>query len=833
MIPLEPGRTLSHYRIVGQLGQGGQATAYKADDLRLNRQVVVKALRPELAENEPARRRFEREACLCSALEHPNICAIYDMGEEDGLAYIVMQLIEGRTIKELTGGRPLATAAALSIAVQVADALAVAHSHGIVHRDIKPSNVMVTANGQAKVVDFGLAKMLAADAEPRADEAGGEPMTEIGVPLGSIGYGSPEQAAGEAADHRSDVFSLGVLLYEMFTGQPPFRGKTRLEILRAVINETPRPIREINPKAPVAIEAIVRRALAKDPAERFQTMAALRDELKALVRRLSREGDPAAMDASPSSVAPQRHRGGWILGGTLVRVLGRWKGTPGRQGAMPVAPAASIVRPPSWGSEDRPTIAVLPLRNLSGDPAASFYEFSLADGIITELAQLRSLVVRPSSYVAAYAGRNVDPRRAGEELAATLVLTGSFARAEGRFRVNAQLLEAATGEIQWSDKIDIADSDLITIQDTIAARVIAGLRLKLTVEERQLIEQPPTRSSEAYEFYLRGRDRLFRYISSTFDDADLEAAIQMFNEAVGLDPSFAAAHAALGRCYVHHAQGYGGPEYYTLAERSLRQALELEPGNAEARLQMVYVDLQHGDKNRAEATMEALRRESPDDPAVLFVSAMLYRIDGLYDKALAEYDRLLSVNPQARVVVSYNRARVHTHLHQYDRAVAELEQARALEPDHPLVKTFLAIAYFNQGRVDDAQTLVEDVLRQNTHFDGLQPILGWCLSARGDHERARALVTDRVKEVAAADHDIALWLASLYAMEAMADEAMEWLRRAVVLGNENYPLFATIQKLESLRRDPRFAELLRELRITWESRRAGSIGSATGATGIH
>ena len=838
MIPLEPGRTLSHYRIVGQVGQGGQATAFKADDLRLNRPVVIKALRPELAESEPARRRFEREACLCSALEHPNICAIYDMGEEDGLAYIVMQLVDGLTIKELTGGRPLETMSALSIGVQVADALAVAHSQGIVHRDIKPSNVMVTASGQAKVLDFGLAKMLAAHAQPRPDDPGGEPMTEIGVPYGSIGYGSPEQAAGEAADHRSDVFSLGVLLYEMFTGQPPFRGKNRLEILRAVVNETPRAIRELNPKAPPGIEAIVGRTLAKDPDDRFQTMAALRDELKALVRRLSRAGGPVPAEASATPAAPPRQRGSGILGGTLVRVLGRWKGTPGRAGATPVSRAGPAerggvpARPSSWGSETRPTVAVLPFRNLSGDPAASFFEFALADGIITELAQLRSLVVRPSAYVAPYAGQNADPCRVGEELAASLVLTGSFARGEGRFRVNVQLLETATGEVEWSEKIDIANADLITVQDTIAERVIAGLKLRLTTEEQLRIERSPTQSSEAYEFYLRGRDRLFRYISSTFDDADLEAAIQMFNEAVGLDPSFAAGHAALGRCYVHHAQGYGGPEYYTLAERSLHQALALEPGNAEARLQMVYVDLHHGDKDRAETAIEALRREIPDDPTVLFVGAMLYRIDGLYDRALAEYDRLLAVNPQARVVVSYNRARVYTYLRQYDRAVAELEQARALEPDHPLVKTFLAIAYFNQGRVDEAQALVEDVLRQNPHFEGLQPVLGWCLSARGEHERSRALITDRVKETAAADHDIALWLASLYAMEGMVEEGIEWFRRAVTLGNQNYPLFATSQKLDGLRQDPRFADLLRDLRGLWESRRTGAAATGNaGATG--
>jgi serine/threonine-protein kinase len=200
MVPLEPGRTLSHYRIVGTLGQGGQATAFRAEDLKLNRPVVVKALRPELAESEPARRRFEREACLCSALEHPNICAIYDMGEEDGLAYIVMQLVDGQTVKELAGGRPLEPAAALSIAAQIADALAVAHASGIIHRDIKPSNIMVTPAGVAKVLDFGLAKMLASDHETPAP--GSDPMTEVGVPYGSIGYGSPEQAAGQAADHR-------------------------------------------------------------------------------------------------------------------------------------------------------------------------------------------------------------------------------------------------------------------------------------------------------------------------------------------------------------------------------------------------------------------------------------------------------------------------------------------------------------------------------------------------------------------------------------------------------------------------------------------------------
>jgi serine/threonine-protein kinase len=832
MVPLEPGRTLSHYRIVGKLGQGGQAAAYRADDLRLNRPVVIKALRPELAESEPARRRFEREACLCSVLEHPNICAIFDMGEEEGLAYIVMQLVEGRTLKELLNGRPLATLSALSIAIQIADALAVAHANGIVHRDIKPTNVMVTPSGQAKVLDFGLAKMLASDAasETKAVSAeGGDPMTEVGVPYGSIGYGSPEQAAGENVDHRSDIFSLGVVLYEMFTGQPAFRGKNRLELLRGVINETPRPIALLNPDAPPQVQAIVERALAKDPAERFQTMAALRDDLKALLRRLSRPAGALPSEPAAPLLAPQRAKSSWILGGSLVRALGRWRGTPGAQRAVPEPGQNVVIRPASWGSETKTTLAVLPFRNLSSDASLAFYEFSLADGIITELGQLRSLVVRPSSYIAQYAGRDPDPRQAGEELAASLVLTGSFAKAGDRFRVNAQLLTAASCEILWSERIDVAASDLLAIQDTISERVIAGLKLTLSAEEQERLERLPTKSGEAWEFYLRGRDALFRYITKSFDDADLEGAIQMFNEAIGKDAAFAAAHAALGRAYVHHAQGYGGPEYYTLAERALRRALALDERLAEARLQLVYVDLNHGDKPRARATISALRRETPDEPAVLFVSAMLHRIDGLYEQALEEYGRLLGLSRQDEVPVRYNRARIFTYLRQYDRAAEELERARALEPEHPLVKTFLAIVYFNQGRIDEAQSLVEDVLRQSPHFDGLQPVLGWCLSAKGEHERARALISERVKETAGADHDIALWLASLYAMEGMLDEGVLWARRAVALGNENYPLFAGSHKLDSLRGDPRFTALLDELKASWEARRREGMTEDAGA----
>lgn len=819
MAQLEPGGVFAHYRIVERLGQGGQADAYKAEDLRLHRPVVIKMLRADL-DTGAARRRFDREARLCSALDHPNIAAVHDVGEVDGVPYIVMQYVEGQTLKQLVAGRPLDALSTLSIAIQIADALAAAHARGIVHRDVKPSNVVVTPSGQVKVLDFGLAKMLADDVERSRDAD--EPVTEIGVPYGSLGYGSPEQASGDPVDHRSDVFSLGVLVYEMATGQRPFAGRNRMEVLHAVMSQAPRPLAQVNPAVPPGLQAILDRGLAKNPRER-PPMAALREELKVLMRQISQETGRVPTEASATLVAPQHARSSWLLGSALGRVFARRRaGAVAEPHSDPLTPAHTPMpgmRPARWGGEGKPAVAVLPFKNLSGDPAADFYEISLADGVINELAHLRSLVVRPLSYVVSYAGQIVDPVQVGEELAASAVLVGSFIKAPDRFRVTAQLVATKSGEILWSDKIDIPAADLITVQDTIAERVIAGLQLKLTPEEQRQLDKPVTGSPEAYEFYLRGRNLLLQYLLRTFDDSDLDMAIRMFREAVRLDPSFALAWAALGRCYVHHAQGYGGPEYYQQAEEALQKGLALDPARMEARLQMVFVHLHHGDKERAHREIAVLRQEAPNQPSVVFAAANLYRLDGLYEKALAEYDHLLEINPRDVVLVSYSRGRVYTHQRLYDRAIVELERARGLEPDHPLVKTFLAVCYFNQGRVDEAQPLVEEVLHQHHHLEGVLPVLAWCLSARGEHDKARALITERVKEIARADHDIAFWLASFYSMEGLVDDAVEWAQTAVRLGNENYPLFAESRKLENLRRDPRGQALLEELKQRWESRR--------------
>ena len=834
MTPLKPGATLSHYRILEQLGQGGQATAYKAEDTRLNRTVVIKTLLPDLAASQNARRRFEREARLASALDHPNICAIYDIGENEGLCYIVMPFIPGQTLKEVVAGQPLEPLSALSIAIQIADAIAAAHARGIVHRDIKPTNVIVNEQGQVKVLDFGLAKMLAGEESELPGADLDQSMTEIGVPYGTLGYGSPEQATGERVDHRTDVFSLGVVLYEMITGRQPFKGNNRIEVLHAVTSGEPDPIIEFNPKAPGELQAILDRAMAKKPRNRFDSMAEFRDALKNLMRAISSETGIVPTELSATLIPPQRSRNSWRLTGALGRVFGKIRGSaPAPTRSQPSDPLASqppaerssagsslsTSRPPTWGSETKQTIAVLPFKNLSGNAEDNFYEFSLADGIITELAPLRQLVVRPSQYIAQFTGQSVDPRQVGEALAVNHVLTGNFIKTPDRFRVTTQLVSTDTGAILWSEKIDIHARDLITIQDTIVERVIAGLRLKLTQEEQEKIEKPLTTNPEAYEFYLRGRDVLFQYISHSFDDRDLGTAVKMFQEAIRLDPLFARAHYGLGRCYVHYGQGYGGQHYFHLAEEALQRALELDPDIPGAHLQMVYVYLYRGEKNKALATLADARREAPSDPTVFIIAGMLYRLNGLYDKALKQYDRLLELNPRDVVIASYNRGRLYTYRHEYEKAIAEFEKARAVEPEHPLVKAFLAMTYFNQDRIEECQTLLEEVLRDHPHFDAVQVPLAWCYSRRGWHDEARALITDRVKEVAAADHDVAVWLASLYAMENMRDEAIDWIRQAIKLGNENYPLYADNSRLDNLRCDLRFVDLMNELKQHWEERR--------------
>jgi eukaryotic-like serine/threonine-protein kinase len=814
------GATLHNYRILEKLGAGGQGTVYKALDTKLGRTVVIKVLPPELTVREANLKRFEREARLASALDHPNICTIFDLNELGGVHFIAMQYIEGRNVRQLVAGRPLELRDALKIAIQVTDALTSAHARGIIHRDIKAGNVMVTDTGQVKVLDFGLAKLLDEDAA-RTSGIHHTELTEIGVPYGTATYAAPEQARGDRVDARADIFSTGVLLYEMLTGTWPFQGKTSVDVRHAVLHNTPRPVAEVRPDMPPRLQQILDRAMAKEPRDRYQKIKEMGEDMREVLREVSagvREDEHLL--ESPSTGGP-RHLANPGAVARAMRWLRSITGTtepPTSATHAPSAPSGSTSRDvhetplTSMGDTERKSVAILPFKNLSSDAASSFYEFSLADAVITELARVRSLVVRPSSAIVKYQGQAVDPRDAGRELSVNAVLAAGFLRGGERIRVTAQLLDVSTGDILWSDRIDSDAQDIITVQDTIAQRIVDGLRLELGTEEKAELAAHATTNAQAYEEYLRGRDLMGRYIYHTLANEDVEAAIAHFERAIALDPKFALAHCALGGCYANRViKGMGDANDYVHAQEAFDDGLALDPKNLEARMHMVFLHLSRGEKREARKLVAQLRRDAPNDVGVHFAGAYLYRLDGEYDRALRSFNRMLRLNPAERIVVSYNRARIFMYQGRYSDAMLELDQGEAVEPDHPLLKTFRATTLFRSGNPEAAAELLQQVLESHPEMDGIRPHLAMALSALGRHTEARAQLTERVKEIAEADHDVPYWLASAYAMEGMREEAFEWLERAISRGNENKPWFETNPIWEPLRSDPRFRELMNRI----------------------
>jgi len=801
------GAKLGNYRILEKIGAGGQGTVYKATDTKLGRAVVIKVLPPELTVKEANLKRFEREARLASALDHPNICTIFDLNDIEGVHFIAMQYVEGKNVRELVNGRPLDLRSALSITIQVADALSAAHERGIIHRDIKAGNVMVNPVGQVKILDFGLAKLVDDSVSPGGIHH--TDLTEVGIPYGTATDAAPKQARGERVDARADIFSTGVLLYEMLTGTWPFQGKTSVDVRHAVLHEDPQPLSEARPGgAPRQLQAILDRAMAKEPKQRYQKVGEMRDDLRAVLREVEAGGAQTFEAITP--VAP-KHMPGTGRMGRAMRWLRGVTGERSSQQRFSTSEQSSAHETPvtSVGDHERKSIAILPFKNVSNDPESGFYEFSLADAVITELARVRSLIMRPSSEIAKYQGVQVDPRQAGRDMSVSAVLSAGFLRGGNRIRVTAQLVDVASGDLLWSDRIDADATDIISVQDTITQEICEGLRLELSPDEKDRLVQQATDNAEAYEEYLRGRDALGRYVYHTVARVDIDQAIEHFERAAYLDPSFALAHSALGAAYASRVmKGFGEPEDHTLAREAFDKALTLDPHLIEPRMNMIFIYLSSGEKAKARAAADELKREAPNDASIHFIRGIVARLDGDYAKAMRSLDRMLRLNPAERVVVAYNRARLLTYQGRYDEALAELDQGAAAEPDHPLIKTFRARALYYRGDVVKAAEILEQVLEQQPQLDGIRPIYATFLSALGFNEEARAQITDEVRKTADTDHDVAYWLASAYAMEGERDEALKWLRRAIELGNENRPWFETDKNWDSLRDDPEYQRII-------------------------
>jgi serine/threonine-protein kinase len=807
------GSTLGNYKILEKLGEGGQGTVYRAIDSKLGRTVVIKVLPAELTAKEANLKRFEREARLASALDHPNICTIFDLNEIHGIHFIAMQYIEGRNVRQLVNGRPLSLESALSIALQTSDALAAAHARGIIHRDIKAGNVMVTPTGQVKVLDFGLAKLLDEEAA-RTSGIHHTELTEVGIPYGTATYAAPEQARGDRVDARADIFSTGVLLYEMLTGSWPFKGKTAVDVRHAVLHEEPVPLAQVRPgRIPARLQPILDRALAKEPRNRYQKISQLADELRSVIRELGKDSIPG-IDDSLTPVAPKH----MTSANPVTRAL-RWltgkqssetaSGGSGRR--ITAEPDDSPVT--SLAEGERKSVAILPFKNVGNDKETDFYQFSLADAVITELARLRSLVVRPSSVIVKYQNREVDPAEAGQELSVDAILTATFLRAGERLRVTAQLLDVRTSQILWSERIDADASDIINVQDTIVKRIVEGLRLELSPDEQSELAKGATTDAAASEEYLRGRDCLANFIYHTLEREQLDTAIEHFRRAIEIDPKFALAYSALGSCYVNRVlKGLGQAGDHEKAKIAFKKALSLDQRLLEARMQMVIIYLTGGQKQKARAEVEMLREEYPNDPGVQFVRGIVARLDGDYERALRSFDRMARLNPSDRVLASYNRGRIFMYLAQYETALKELDQGAELEPDHPMIKIFRARVLYYRSEIDAAMQILQQVLQRHPQMDGMRPILAICLSAQGQHTRANEQLTHKVRLVAESDYDISYWLASAYLLQGRQVEALRWLETAIGLGNENYPWFEADPNWADMHQDPRFIALMTKIK---------------------
>ncbi|MEO6333884.1 MAG: tetratricopeptide repeat protein, partial [Pyrinomonadaceae bacterium] len=710
-------------------------------------------------------------------------------------------------VRQLVSGRALELRSALSIGIQVTDALAYAHSKNIIHRDVKAGNIMVTPGGQAKVLDFGLAKLLEDD---KADEHRGldrTEITELGIPYGTATYAAPEQAKGERADERSDIFSTGVLLYEMLAGIWAFQGKTVIDVRHQVLYGTPKPLAEQRgDPLPLGLQPIVDKALQKEPKNRYQKISHMRDDLRAILQEVA-----GAQLMSGDTYTPNH-----LDGGVLQRAL-NWftgKSTPEVTSA---ALTPSISNPPSTAPDlsitatgiEKKSVAILPFTNLSGEPGSNFYEFALADAVITELAQLRSLIVRPSSVIAKYQGKEVDPREAGRELRVHAVLSAGFLRSGDKLRVTAQLLDVLNGEIIWSDRIDAEGSDILTLQDGIAQRILEGLRLELSDNEQEKLGRRMTDNAEAWEEYLRGRDNFGRFIFRTLSSEDVNAAVHNFKNAIELDPHFALAYSGLGACYANRFfKGLGEPDDYTLAETAFSKAFFYDPNVVEARVLMTMIYMARGEKKKARAEIELLRKQFPNEAPLYFMKGVITRLDGDYDESLKAFEKLSRLDPAARAVCAYNRARIFIYKQEYDQAIKEIERGEKSEPDHPMLKIFRSGVYYYRGDKQMAIDLMSEVLKEHPNMDGIRPLFAIYLAGAGREDEARAQISEDALALSRSDHDMAYWVGSTYAILGDTDLAFKWLNRAVKLGNQNQPHFEHDQSLDPLRTDPRFAELM-------------------------
>jgi len=786
------GQTISHYRIIEQLGAGGMGVVFKAQDSRLQRAVALKFLPEKLAQQPQALERFRHEARAASALNHPGICTIYDIGEQDGQAFIAMEFIDGETLRNHIHGKALPVEELLELGIQIAEALDAAHSEGIIHRDIKPANIFVTKRGRAKVLDFGLAKLVPKGVAIADADSGGESTgsTSIaGIISGTPSYMSPEQVRGDALDTRTDIFSLGLVLYETATGRQAFGGGTGGAIIEAVLTRPPVAVRSINPDIPPALEAIINKALHKDREQRYQHVANLLADLQRLKRDIdSGLPDREAVTGSHfASTADPPSSAGQPISRSSTQQTGSFR-----------APRVSK----TIGS-----LAVLPFENVSRDPENDYLSDGITESLINNLATVPKLRVMARSTVFRYKGRDIDPQAVGRELNVRAVLTGRMMQSGSSLRIGTELVDVATGSQIWGAQFDRKPGDIFVIQDEISNEISGKLRLQLTRAEKKRLNKRHTEDAEAYRLYLQGHHHWSRWTEEGF-----YKAIGYFQQAIQKDPGYALAYAGVADSYVLLGwNSYLPPkDAFPKGKAAAMSALEIAPDLGEAHTALAAVLWLH-DWRWLEARKEFQRALELDPcyPTANHYCAECLMTLGRHAEALTRMKKSLELDPLS-LIINVAIGWAYYHARQYDEGVAQLLRTVELDPNYPMTCWILGLLYRKTARYDLAISAGKKAVNLSGGSPLMRAALAQTFATAGAAQEAIQILDD-LQKLAKERYVVPHFFAGIYAGLGDHDRALEYLEKSYA-EHCHWLIYLHIDpSLDDLRNDPRFQDLLRRV----------------------